>query len=213
MIASRLDIAAARGCDGVEPDNVDGYDNDSGFELTRADQIDFNRFLATEAHQRGLSVGLKNALDLVEELEPAEHGKQGSSIEEERLRIYEWIREESPKDAIFITSYLPAFWTYAQRAQLASFRHPPLGSDLIEWHERLEALNGFTAFGERGSIQELSQRQRRLRIEQLVKIRDLYGATHYLTDFERRDLREHLLSENDEYYVYDLRPLQVEPED
>jgi len=54
-----------RGCDGVEPDNVDAYANASGFPLTAADQLDFNRFLATEAHARGLSVGLKNDLGQV----------------------------------------------------------------------------------------------------------------------------------------------------
>lgn len=69
MIA-RLDRASARGCDGVEPDNVDGYANQSGFPLTATDQLDFNRFLAREAHARGLSVGLKNDLDQVAELEP-----------------------------------------------------------------------------------------------------------------------------------------------
>jgi hypothetical protein len=69
MIA-RLDRAAARGCDGVEPDNVDGYANESGFPLTAADQLDFNRFLAREAHARGLSIGLKNDLDQIAELEP-----------------------------------------------------------------------------------------------------------------------------------------------
>ncbi|HMI91668.1 MAG TPA: endo alpha-1,4 polygalactosaminidase, partial [Polyangiales bacterium] len=30
VIAARLDVAASKGCDGVEPDNVDGYDNDNG---------------------------------------------------------------------------------------------------------------------------------------------------------------------------------------
>jgi hypothetical protein len=68
VMRARLDVAVARGCDGVEPDNVDGYDNDSGFPLTAADQLDFNRFLAGEAHARGLSIGLKNDLAQVEDL-------------------------------------------------------------------------------------------------------------------------------------------------
>jgi hypothetical protein len=67
----RLDLALAKGCDAVEPDNVDAYDNNNGFDLTEADQLDFNRFLAEAAHARGLSVGLKNALGLVEALEPS----------------------------------------------------------------------------------------------------------------------------------------------
>ncbi len=68
VMRSRLDLAATKGCDGVEPDNVDGYTNNTGFPLTEADQLDYNRFLASEAHARGLSVGLKNAVDLVPQL-------------------------------------------------------------------------------------------------------------------------------------------------
>ena len=68
IMLARLDFAVDRGCDGVEPDNVDGYANDSGFDLTVDDQLAFNRFIANAAHERGVSVGLKNALDEVDEL-------------------------------------------------------------------------------------------------------------------------------------------------
>ncbi len=64
----RLDLARRRGCDGVEPDNVDAYTNDSGFSLTAVDQLTFNRHLANEAHRRGLSVALKNSGDQAGEL-------------------------------------------------------------------------------------------------------------------------------------------------
>lgn len=70
VMKKRLDLAMQKKCDGVEPDNVDGYANDSGFPLTEADQLDYNQFLAAEAHARGLSVGLKNALELVPKLLP-----------------------------------------------------------------------------------------------------------------------------------------------
>lgn len=65
IMVARLDLAVAKGCDGVEPDNVDGYTNDSGFALDAADQLAYNRWLAAAAHRRGLSVGLKNDLDQV----------------------------------------------------------------------------------------------------------------------------------------------------
>jgi hypothetical protein len=68
IMKARLDMAKSKGCDGVEPDNVDGYDNSNGLGLTRQDQLDYNQFLATEGHARGLSVGLKNSLDLVPDL-------------------------------------------------------------------------------------------------------------------------------------------------
>lgn len=68
IMKSRFDLAAQKGCDGVEPDNVDGYLNNSGFSLTATDQLAFNRFIANEAHKKGLCVGLKNDLDQVNEL-------------------------------------------------------------------------------------------------------------------------------------------------
>ncbi|MCB1936649.1 MAG: endo alpha-1,4 polygalactosaminidase, partial [Nitrosomonas sp.] len=64
----RLNLAMQKGCDGVEPDNMDGYLNDSGFDLTARDQLAFNKFIVNEAHKRGLSVGLKNDLDQIPEL-------------------------------------------------------------------------------------------------------------------------------------------------
>lgn len=70
IIEARLDLAVEKGCDGVEPDNVDGYDNDSGFPLTAAEQLAFNRWLADQAHLRGLSIGLKNDLQQIPNLLP-----------------------------------------------------------------------------------------------------------------------------------------------
>lgn len=68
IMRARLDLAVSKGCDGIEPDNMDGYTNNSGFPLTAADQLAYNSFMANEAHQRDLSVGLKNDLDQVSEL-------------------------------------------------------------------------------------------------------------------------------------------------
>jgi hypothetical protein len=70
IMASRLDLAISKGCDGVEPDNVDGYTQNSGFTLTYNDQITYNVWTSNQSHQRGLAVGLKNDIaqipDLVE---------------------------------------------------------------------------------------------------------------------------------------------------
>jgi hypothetical protein len=60
MLRHRLDTCVAKGFDGVDPDNVDGYTNATGFPLTAADQLRFNRWLADEAHARGLAIALKN---------------------------------------------------------------------------------------------------------------------------------------------------------
>ena len=70
IMRKRLDLAVEKGCDGVEPDNMDGYTNDTGFDLSGADQLKYNKFIANEARKRGLGVGLKNDLDQIGELEP-----------------------------------------------------------------------------------------------------------------------------------------------
>ncbi|KAK0109578.1 hypothetical protein ONS95_002264 [Cadophora gregata] len=68
IMAARIDIAASKGCDAVDPDNVDGYANANGVGLTSADATDYLNFLADTAHAKGLSIGLKNAGDLVREV-------------------------------------------------------------------------------------------------------------------------------------------------
>ena len=42
----RLDLARSRGCDAVEPDNVDAFDNKNGLGLHRGDQLQYNKWLA-----------------------------------------------------------------------------------------------------------------------------------------------------------------------
>jgi hypothetical protein len=70
VMRARLDLCRAKGFDAVEPDNVDGYQADTGFPLTKQDQLAYNRWFAAEAHTRGLAVGLKNSPDLVTALLP-----------------------------------------------------------------------------------------------------------------------------------------------
>jgi len=71
IMLSRLDIAKSKGCDGVDPDNVDAYEYENkGLNFTYDDQLAYNMFLAQESHRRGLTVALKNDLKQVKELEP-----------------------------------------------------------------------------------------------------------------------------------------------
>jgi len=70
IMRARLDLAVQKGCDGVEPDNMDGYTNSTGFAFNSDDQLAYNKFIANEARKRGLSVGLKNDLDQIIKLEP-----------------------------------------------------------------------------------------------------------------------------------------------
>ncbi|EAR10582.1 endo alpha-1,4 polygalactosaminidase [Reinekea blandensis] len=68
IMVERLKLAQEKGCDGVEPDNVDGFDNATGFPLMASDQLSYNRFLAAQAHTLDLAIGLKNDLGQIEQL-------------------------------------------------------------------------------------------------------------------------------------------------
>jgi hypothetical protein len=66
IMTSRIQKAQSLGCDGVDPDNVDGYgDNNTGFNLTTSDATNYVNFMAGVAHPLGLAIGLKNAGDII----------------------------------------------------------------------------------------------------------------------------------------------------
>lgn len=73
LLTARIEQAAEKGCDAVDPDNVNGFENDTGFDLTADDQLAFDRWLFAEVHDHGMAVGLKNDLAqagaLVDEVE------------------------------------------------------------------------------------------------------------------------------------------------
>jgi len=68
ILLARLDLCQAKGFDAVEPDNMEIHTNNTGFPITYDDQLKFALWLADEAHQRGLAIGVKNAPDQVQDL-------------------------------------------------------------------------------------------------------------------------------------------------
>lgn len=56
----RFDLCARKGFDAVEPDNLAGWENRTGFAIAREDQLRFNRWVARQVHARGMAVALKN---------------------------------------------------------------------------------------------------------------------------------------------------------
>lgn len=62
MTARMQDQCVAKGFDAVDFDNVDGYQNRTGFPLSYADQLAYNTALADRAHELGLAAALKNDL-------------------------------------------------------------------------------------------------------------------------------------------------------
>lgn len=68
IMQARLDLCKQKGFDGVEPDNMQVADNESGFPITASDEIAYARWLAEEAHVRGLAIGVKNSPERVNNL-------------------------------------------------------------------------------------------------------------------------------------------------
>jgi hypothetical protein len=59
-LEQRIAMCARKGFDAVEPDNLAGFENRTGFDITAADQLRFNRWIAAQVHRRGMAVALKN---------------------------------------------------------------------------------------------------------------------------------------------------------
>ena len=58
IMRDRLAVAADRGCDGIHPSGLAAFAADNGLGLSRDDQLNYDRWLAAAAHERGLSIGL-----------------------------------------------------------------------------------------------------------------------------------------------------------
>ena len=63
IMEARLDLAVAKGCDAVDPDNVDLHQHDTGFSISDGGMVAFNLALVDAAHARGLAIGLKNNIE------------------------------------------------------------------------------------------------------------------------------------------------------
>lgn len=59
-LQARIAMCAGKGFDAVEPDNLAGFENRTGFAITASAQLRFNRWIAAQVHRRGMAVALKN---------------------------------------------------------------------------------------------------------------------------------------------------------
>ena len=62
IMEDRLGECRSKGFDSVEFDNIDGFENKTGFSLSGDDQLAYNRYLAQAARSGGLAAGFKNDL-------------------------------------------------------------------------------------------------------------------------------------------------------
>jgi hypothetical protein len=69
-MTARFQMCAQKGFDAVEPDNIDGYENDTGFTLSAAEQLTYDEWIAQEVHALGMAVFQKNDPDQASQLQP-----------------------------------------------------------------------------------------------------------------------------------------------
>jgi hypothetical protein len=68
LMMARLDLAAQKGCDGVDLSNLSPDGSPTGFGATVADAAAYARLLSTAAHGRGLGAGLGGGADIASPL-------------------------------------------------------------------------------------------------------------------------------------------------
>jgi hypothetical protein len=119
-LKARFDLCRRKGFDAVEPDNVNGYTNDTGFPLTAADQLRFNRWVARQVHRRGMSVALKNDPEQARKLA----GRFDFAVVEQCFQFHECGRFSpfvSAGKAVFEAEYEIAPSAYCDRATALGF--------------------------------------------------------------------------------------------
>lgn len=70
IMTARFEMCKEKGFDAVEPDNMEGYANKTGFPLTAAEQLTYNEWVANEVHSLGMAVLQKNDGEQTPELLP-----------------------------------------------------------------------------------------------------------------------------------------------
>jgi hypothetical protein len=70
IMEARFQICKEKGFDAVEPDNMEGYSNETGFPLTAEEQLTFNEWVAGMVHSLGMAVLQKNDGAQTEQLLP-----------------------------------------------------------------------------------------------------------------------------------------------
>lgn len=121
LMARRILLAANKGCDAIEPDNVDGYSNRNGLKLTEAQQLDYNRWLSRQAHYRDLAIALKNAVELVPKLvEHFDFALNESCYAYKECDAYQYFRKQGK--AVFIAEYRSYNSSMCSQAKAAGYQ-------------------------------------------------------------------------------------------
>ncbi len=116
IMVRRLEYAKSRGCDAVEPDNINYQDKETGFSVSPTQQVAYLVWFSQEAHKRGLAIGMKNNLDQAEILQPY----FDFAVNEQCFEYEECAELEvfvNAGKAVFHAEYLPKYQTSEQERQ------------------------------------------------------------------------------------------------
>jgi hypothetical protein len=137
IMQDRIAKAASVECDGVHGSGLAAFASTSptGFNFSRADQIDYDRFLARAAHALGLSIGLVDG-DL--------------SVSQELLGDFDWkvvygcIADDCPSAAPFVGARKAAFLIeYGDQTRVAEVCPKAKGLGLSAIIKRNSSLDAF----------------------------------------------------------------------
>ncbi len=68
IMSRRFQLCKHKRFDGIDPDNLDGYVNETGFHLTYAEQLTYDTWVANQVHAIGLTVAEKGDNNQVSDL-------------------------------------------------------------------------------------------------------------------------------------------------
>ncbi len=119
IMRARIEICARKHFDALEPDNIDGYENDTGFAISARRQLAYDEWLARTAHSLGLAVFEKNDPEQARALQPYFDGVLDEQCNEygECSAFAPYLRAGKPVlDAEYRRSLYPGFCKADSRA-------------------------------------------------------------------------------------------------
>jgi hypothetical protein len=119
----------------------------------------------------------------------------------------QWIRWHTPESAVIIAPpWEGAFWIEAERAELVNYKRAPHSRAILEWQQRMMALNGgpFHARGD-GALEELQRHYPELDAARVEAVGRSYGADYFLAMRRLPELAGGLVYQNGSYFLYQLK--------
>ena len=121
IMLKRVRMCARKRFDAVEPDNIDGFSNTTGFPITAHDQLVYDEWIARQAHRLGLAVFQKNDPEQASALQPYFDGVLDEQCNQYRecSAFHKYLARGKPVlDAEYKPSLYPGFCAADARARM-----------------------------------------------------------------------------------------------